>query len=535
MKNQVRDKIKVLVEEYANQLPNKIKLLEADWSAVKHKGDVNQLKTLIGEAHNLSGTAGTYGYKLVSDLAQQLEATLREVKSDGISDSSRIKIDSIVQDLSQISLNLPQTEIKTLPRISEASHAKVRTIYILDKNKNKLNQMVEQLEQFNYFITLFDDPKIFITALNTELPDMVILDIALASKIPMDVIKKLREELVILIYTHDKDELMERLFTVRHGGQAFIVKPFEVDTVLRIIDNLFEARKSHNEHILIVDDSPFLSEYYSTILNHAGLITRTVTNPKNFLVTLLEFQPDLILMDINMPFCSGLELAQVVQQQETLSSVPIIFLSSISERAKQLEVLSLAGDDFLTKPIDPKHLLAAVHNRLIRSHILRTRMMRDSLTNLYNHTMIHHQLDREILIADRYRHELSLVLFDIDHFKKINDVYGHQAGDQILKSLSTFLQSNFRKNDIIGRYGGEEFLVILPNTTTKQALKLVDRIRKLFAQIPHMIGDRKISVTISGGIASYPTVKNPTKLVKAADDSLYKAKKQGRNRIIASK
>lgn len=535
MKNQVPNKIKALTAEYAAKLPDKIKSLETDWLLAKKTVDSKQIPVLIREAHTLSGTAGTFGFKLISDLTQGLEERFRELEEKGFSKSNCDEIDNLILDLNQLALNLPTTDVKSFPQMPFIdSDVKIRTIYILDKNKNRFLLTVEQLEQFNYIVTLFDNTAEFLNILDSKPPDMVILDVGLANELPINFIYKLREELVTIVYMHDQDELMARLFTVRHGGQAFVAKPFDVNTILRVIDNLFEARESQNEHILIVDDSTYLADYYSAILQEAGLITKTVTDPQNFLLTALEFQPDLILLDINMPFCSGLELAQVVQQEETLSSVPIIFLSTISERARQLEVLSLAGDDFLTKPVDPKHLLAAVHNRLIRSHMLRLRMMRDSLTNLYNHTMIYHQLEREIRIAERYHHDLSIVLFDIDHFKKINDVYGHQVGDQILKSLSVFLHTNFRKTDIIGRYGGEEFLVILPCTNGKDAVNLVERIRQLFSHIPHIIGDKKIFVTLSGGITSYSNAKNSTELIKAADDALYQAKKQGRNRIVLS-
>lgn len=531
MNNEVKDKIKLLGMAYAKQLPNKVQEIETRWQEVKKSDNQEELKKLIRNAHTLCGTGGTYGYRLISVVARQLERYLNRIKTQSASLKMKKEIENLIRDLKQLAHNPPEIEMESLLTAIPSPNNQVRLIYILTNNKTEY----EQIQQFNYAIQIYDEAQDFLLAIHSARPDMVIIEEDYIESIPAENFKKIRDEFILLVYASSKDELFTRLRAIRHGGQAFVHKPFEISDLLRTIDNLFEAKRMFNERILIVDDSDFLADYYSMILEDSGLICEVVTDPKNFLSVLQEFQPDLILMDINMPYCSGSELAQIVNQQENLSGVPIIYLSTISEKSKQLELMSYAGDDFLTKPINPKHFLASIRNRLMRSRMIRSRMMRDSLTNLYNHTMIHHQLEREILMAERNGTEVQVVLLDIDHFKLVNDTYGHQAGDNILKELSVFLQTNLRKSDLIGRYGGEEFLIILPNMDGNQALQMINNLRIQFSKKPYSIENKSLFVTISGGIAGYPPVDNLSKLIKAADEALYQAKEQGRNRIVLAK
>ncbi|MBA3661737.1 MAG: diguanylate cyclase [Gammaproteobacteria bacterium] len=531
MHNEVEEKLQALSARYAKELPNKVKDMQKDWLNFKRKPDAMLLNELIRQAHTLCGTSGTYGYTQVSQEARKLEVQFQKLLSEP-AHHFEAKVDNMLADLNQLILHTREEKIIPSLNLNFETTTDRRDIYLLETNLESVTNEFEQIIQFNYKVKFFNDVALFLKAVSQHSPNMVIMAIQLAEKIPLKEIKKLHDDMSIIVFTDAQDNLASRLFTVRHFGQAFIGKPFEVATLLHTIDNLFEAKQFHDEHILIVDDSEALANYYATILNHAGMITQQVSDTKFFLSVLQEFQPDLILMDINMPYCNGSELAQVVHQQESFSGIPIIFLSTIAERTKQLEVLSVAGDDFLTKPIDPKHLLAAVRNRLMRSHILRSRMARDSLTNLYNHTMIHQHLDREIIIAERHQRPLSVVLFDIDHFKAVNDTYGHQAGDKVLKDLSMFLQKYLRKSDLIGRYGGEEFLVILPQTAVDEAVKIVEALRVKFAETPHTLDDVNIFVTLSGGISNYPTFKTVGSLVKVADNALYEAKQTGRNRIV---
>ncbi len=157
--------------------------------------------------------------------------------------------------------------------------------------------------------------------------------------------------------------------------------------------------------------------------------------------------------------------------------------------------------------------------------------MTDSLTHLYNHAMIKEQLDLELAKAQRSSTEVSYAMIDIDKFKQVNDTYGHMAGDKVIKTLSHFLKNKLRKMDIVGRYGGEEFAVIMPDTTSKDAYKVIDKLRKEFSQILHISEATQFKVTFSSGIASFPEKIGQDEIVEQADQCLYLAKEKGRNQV----
>ena len=233
-----------------------------------------------------------------------------------------------------------------------------------------------------------------------------------------------------------------------------------------------------------------------------------------------------------MPACSGVELAKVIRQLDSFVSTPIVYLSSEDDFNTQLEAMSLGGDDFLVKPIEPQQLISAVSSRTLRARMLRSFMVRDSLTGLYNHTSIKEQLDREIARSSRLKSQLTFAMVDIDCFKNVNDTYGHPAGDRVIKSLARLLKQRLRSTDIVGRYGGEEFAIILTDTDAASAAKVMNDIRKVFVCLLHLSDGKEFSVSFSCGVADLAHYPDALALGNAADKALYHAKEKGRNSIM---
>jgi diguanylate cyclase (GGDEF)-like protein len=338
-----------------------------------------------------------------------------------------------------------------------------------------------------------------------------------------------------LIFISSRGDLSARLQAVRAGGVAYFTKPVDIAALIDQLDELTTSESPEPYRVLIVDDSPSLASFYAFTLQRAAMVTQTVTDPGRLLETLSEFNPELILMDMYMPDCTGAELAQVIRQQEAYVSVPIVFLSTETDMGKQLATMQLGGDDFLTKPIEPEHLVSAVAARVHRYRVLRSYMERDSLTGLLNHTKIKEQLEVEINRVKRQKHPLAFAMIDIDHFKSVNDTYGHPTGDRVIKSLSKLLHQRLRRTDVIGRYGGEEFAVIFGDTDGATAAKVVDDIRAAFAQVRQHAEGGEFSVTFSGGVAEFPRFGSAADISGAADRALYEAKHAGRNRVREAK
>ncbi len=227
----------------------------------------------------------------------------------------------------------------------------------------------------------------------------------------------------------------------------------------------------------MVDDEEHLARHYALILEQAGMVVRAIHDPLHVMEELHDMEPELVLMDLYMPGCTSYELAQVLRQRDSLAGVPIVFLSSESRQEKRQRAMGVGGDDFLTKPVDGADLVSTVSSRISRARVMRGFMVRDSLTGLYNHTRIKEQLETETFRSQRQKIHLSFAMLDLDHFKSVNDTHGHQMGDHVILSLSQMLVRRLRGSDTCGRYGGEEFAIILPDTDGEAAKMVIDRIR----------------------------------------------------------
>lgn len=339
-----------------------------------------------------------------------------------------------------------------------------------------------------------------------------------------------------LIFTSEHDDQILRLKSIRAGGAAFFTKPINVVTLLDRLDSLNKTNPSPQpSKVLIIEDQRAVASYYQMILKMSGLEVQIVTTPGGVLEQMREFHPDLILMNTYLAEINAADLARVIRQIDDFISIPIIFLSNDDDFGKRIEALDLGGDDFLVKPVKASHLMAVVHSRLERSKTLRSYMVRDSLTNLLNHTAFRSVLTQEVNRCKRQNALIALAMLDIDHFKQVNDTYGHAAGDSALKGLSRLLKQRLRRSDIVGRYGGDEFVALLRDCGAKQAKDIMDEIRVHFSEIEFYPNQtRPLSLTFSCGISTFPEYQSAESLSDSADQALYMAKAAQRNQVIVA-
>ena len=346
-------------------------------------------------------------------------------------------------------------------------------------------------------------------------------------------IKSLRErftigQLICLGVPSDFDRLQQAL---RSGCDACLLEGAPTHAIVAQIMELNERQEQEAFRVLIVEDSKTASAVIQRTLGENQILSEVIHEPRQVLHALKRFNPDLILMDMYMPNCTGVEAARVIRQHDEFLSTPIVYLSGETDVALQVDAMRLGGDHFLTKPFNPVFLNAIIKSKIERYRALRRSMYHDSLTGLLNHTSGKNTLDTLLSSVAQAGGHLSAVMLDIDHFKKVNDSYGHPVGDQVIRSLSWLLKQRLRKHDLLCRYGGEEFLIALPHTSAEQAFAIMDRIRQDFSQIQHPFGGTGFNSTLSGGIATYPPCQTGDALIKAADDALYEAKRSGRNRL----
>jgi diguanylate cyclase (GGDEF)-like protein len=296
--------------------------------------------------------------------------------------------------------------------------------------------------------------------------------------------------------------------------------------------------------ILVVDDEPNIVRFLEYMLTREGHEVRGATDGDQALSLADDFKPDLVLLDVHMPFPSGFDVVKVLKSRRETRNIPVILVTAKHRDIEsKVKGLSAGADDYITKPFSHSELLARVRAQLrIRELTLKLeeanrrlaeQAVKDSLTELYNHGYLVQTLEQEFYRSVRYGHPLSCALFDVDRFKSINDTLGHLQGDAVLKGLGILLLENVRKSDTVGRYGGDEFLLIMPHVGPSEALQAAERIRHLVERQVFDGTPEGWVVTLSGGVATRSSsgVDDAKTLLRAADERLYNAKDSGRNRI----
>ncbi|HMM53413.1 MAG TPA: diguanylate cyclase [Candidatus Desulfobacillus sp.] len=318
---------------------------------------------------------------------------------------------------------------------------------------------------------------------------------------------------------------------IRAGADVVIQAEQETHTVLGRILDLLQSGEQDPHRVLVVEDSPTAVATICRTLSQHGIDSRAIGDPQQLLEAVEQYCPDLVLMDMYMPHCTGVEATRVLRQMTDYQSLPVVYLSSETDVGMQVEALRLGGDQFLTKPCNPVLLAAVVKTKIARHREMQRHSQHDSLTGLLNHSAAKSRLNLQLQSLREDSARLCVAMIDIDHFKSINDTYGHPVGDQVIRSLAWLLKGRLRASDIVGRYGGEEFIVVLRDSGLDEAEAVLDAIRADFATLPHAHGGGTLRATFSAGIASFPAQRTGNALTQAADEALLEAKRGGRNRI----
>ncbi len=297
--------------------------------------------------------------------------------------------------------------------------------------------------------------------------------------------------------------------------------------------------------ILIIDDSKVARQQILKILERTNLFReyREAGDGLEGFRALLDRPADVILCDLEMPGMDGFKFLQLLATRPELENIPVIMLTGQGDQEAKVRVLGQGASDYVTKPFDPGELLARVKVQLkiktLQDSLRESNLMllelaaTDPLTGLANRRTLMATLDREFRRSQRHVAPLALLMVDIDHFKKVNDSFGHQQGDRVLVTLAQLLRHHLRQYDLASRFGGEEFALVLPETPLHEAVKVGERIRHAASEqsFDGPLAGLQLTVSIGAAVCPNSTIVTIEDLIRETDDALYRAKTNGRNRL----
>ena len=302
----------------------------------------------------------------------------------------------------------------------------------------------------------------------------------------------------------------------------------------------------HNrETVLIVEDLRASALALAKILEPEWQVQTALDGPSALHMAESEPAPDIILLDIKMPGMDGYEVCERLKASPKTRGIPVIFITAMEDAADETRGVELGAVDYITKPVNAPVVRARVRNHLAlrrahakmseaRSELARRNKelehiaARDKLTNLYNRWKLDERFALEILRAERYGRALSVIMLDLDHFKLVNDTHGHPAGDLVLAETAARIQAHLRTSDVLGSWGGEEFLIICPETDLDTGMVLAERLRDACEANDFPVAGR---LTASFGVAAHRPGRRAKEILLAADMAMYRAKNEGRNRV----
>ena len=499
----------------------------------------NDVAAVYHSLHRLAGSAGTFGYSALGEEARALEMQLKPL-AETVGELGTAQIQDVVdrEFVSRVAglvdfLSLDQgtntsATLAPLPVAGDATSEPV--VLILYSDQTKAEELVRGLGLHGFQPVPLGSVDKALEHGFSEVAALVVQD-ALMLKEGWKLDSVERKPPVICL--GDSDSFESRYALAQCGVDGFLREPADLPALADYIERLItEREESGSGRVMIVDDDPELLEHYGLVLEEGGLEVWRVNNPAEILVALSEFRPDIVLMDVQMGAFRGPDLARLLRFQPEWLGLPIIYLSSEADREFQVDALAKGGDDFLTKPISDAFLLRAVTVRCYRARQLDKLVSRDSLTGLLKHSVARLEISKEHARCQRRGESAVVAMLDLDHFKQINDRFGHPTGDLVIKGLANLLRHQLRKSDVIGRYGGEEFIVALPDCSIENAQRVMISVCEHMAAIGFHSDGKEFSVTLSVGMVPMQNYLTSDEAIEAADQALYRQKQAGRNGVM---
>lgn len=521
--------LETLRREYLADAPGRITELQKDLRAFR-AGEAGAAESLAGRFHRLAGSGGSYGFPEVSAIARGMERRLRGKDASPPPDADQVAaaIEELTRAFDVAGADLP---VDAQPTHPPAFTWRARLIGPAGPERDAISAMLVECGYDVTSRTGRDAPEDIPL---TGTPDLVVLVGGDPEADPYAIAaawftrRGMRPRGIVLV---DDVDTVDRMRAVSSGIDVVLDRADAELHLPPFVKTLSRIGAPPARVVLVQRESPE-SRQIREWLFEANVEVTQVADPLRARDVVRERMPDLLVLDTDLPGSSGLTVARLIRQDPRFALLPIIYLANATDVASEVEAIRAGADDYVSRPLDGTLVLQLVLSRAERSRRIREMVHRDGLTGLLNHATLRAELQHAVDYGQRHTEPFGFLMIDVDHFKRVNDRYGHMAGDQVLVHLARALRDTVRASDLIGRYGGEEFGLILQRSDRVGAWVLAEKLRQTIATQPAVTpAGETIPITVSIGVASYPEDGwNAAMLVGAADRGLYRAKAMGRDR-----
>lgn len=411
-------------------------------------------------------------------------------------------------------------------------------IVVIDDQLSIAQSLAKTLEDFALNVSYFTSIDGFKKVQNDIEVDLVLLDIVMPNVTEVEVFdfaKELVSSGIKVISCSSKFTFDSRLLAVRANVSDYAVKPINTYTLVEKIGRALGLQQNRKYHLVIVDDQETMGAFYKAMLEQVGCDVTFFDSAKSLFETLDDLTPDMFLLDMMMPGVDGLEVAKMIRQEHKFDFAPILFITGDENVETRLDAIDAGADDVISKSTAVNIITHQVLTRLARASKVSAFVAKDALTGVLNHSQIVEQVNQTMRTTKRRKSKSTIVVIDVDHFKRVNDSYGHVAGDKVLCALGQLLANSIRETDTVGRYGGEEFVIVFEDCDVDDGANKVQLIKDVFSKMRFGTNDKEFGVTFSAGLVDLGSFDNVMPAIAAADKALYKAKSDGRNRVVKYK